>query len=424
MANGYKYFLKHMRDLSFSKVLSWLLILLIIVHPLAEIFNIYFFYLFVLGGGFLVCISLTLRHKIFPHFFSNIFAVSLLYFSFLVSSLWAVNTCGSIEYLTSFSFYYLMFVCFVYLFYTVDSIFAENFILFLPVLYFALNLVIIAKYGAVRGSTSSLGSYSNHMAGVVIGCLPFVVKKIVVKPRNLMAYFLVIVSIFDLAVSQSRSVYILSLICIPCCLAAFSGNIIVFLKRLFFAVLICIIGVLIGLQNKQFESAVGRLANTEIRTDLFMKESVSRVYDDFNKREAMYHAASKAIREYPMFGIGFGSFKVYAEENYGIEVIPHNVIMRVWLASGLFGLFIFVYIMARAVLNTLSNISFTSSRGEIINNLWYKSIMISLIILLGGGMARPLLKNPMFFLVLALAISQPVAIALPHNVDHNLSQKK
>lgn len=122
-------------------------------------------------------------------------------------------------------------------------------------------------------------------------------------------------------------------------------------------------------------------------------------------RYAIRQAELATIREYPIFGIGYGAFIEHSITEYGLGAThPHGLLTSIWTGAGIMGVSL---LTANAVL-ILRNYSQQIAHGVGHDPLWMAGCMIGLMSIGLAGMFNVVMYQPILYLLLGVGSSATV----------------
>lgn len=130
-------------------------------------------------------------------------------------------------------------------------------------------------------------------------------------------------------------------------------------------------------------------------------------------RYLMYVHTFDTLERNWFLGIGYGSFSMEMQKNFGFDKIVHNIVLRVWVGAGISGLVallaIVVFVLAKFIrlrrLETTARVVFSQVAAL---SFLFQFIM---------GLANPVLSRPFFFLSLGIFINSLSFIASEKRVS-------
>lgn len=385
---------------------------ILFIYPIAiltklKIYYIYSTFIFYV----LAIISFYIKRNLFYLTKKN--GLVILFFScFYLSSFWGIDIVNSL--LSSFwiTIYLLIYIIFCAAVVNTDAEKIGKVFLYLPIFFFFINIYVMIKYGDLRpldiAIHKEIGSYSNHMVGIVEICIPFIYYYKKKSNYKLIANVAFLITIFNILISQSRGGVLILATSIILTVLFYSRNISSFINILVYlllsVVIILAIMMNINFTKKKVIMLYERIINSNYKNVEIFNEEVLYIRDkNINVRTIQYQMGINTIRKYPIGGIGYGNFKHQMEKIYGIGVIPHNFIFTIWTGSGLLGLLLFFVIIVK-VFRNLWKQYFIYKKINPKYSFWYISTGIAFSLLLLHGLFRPLLNNPILYLVLALGL--------------------
>ncbi len=298
--------------------------------------------------------------------------------------------------------------------------FFEIMVISLPIVYGVLFIIIFLKYGSIRVTNMEmsevLGSFSGTAPAIVVVCLPYLISMILLRKKWLVSAASIIFVIFVIVASQSRGALLMTLVTLLLVPLLFGRDIAtkmrLLLKMLIVASLVVISTMIV------FDDTISIILNRSQDSQVYFvfdSDEPIRRETDYG-RAVMYFEGISVIKNYPSFGIGYGGLSPHIEGLYGFPMVSHNIIVTVWGEMGIAGLIIFILMIGSAVQRLILARKWTSHYSKS-DCYYYSASLVGLIILLLHGMTRPLLTNPMFYILLAIAFTVPVkgpAIARRH----------
>jgi O-antigen ligase len=124
--------------------------------------------------------------------------------------------------------------------------------------------------------------------------------------------------------------------------------------------------------------------------------------DISNGRSALYAVAWELFLENPLFGIGFGNFRIYGSQIIGSVTNVHNIYLQLLCELGIFGAIIIF--IAMALLLRCLYINFKKSKKRKNYSHSYFSLFMFVYILIVGLFDNPIFQDT-FWLLLFLIIA-------------------
>lgn len=418
---------KTVYKLSINKIFQFFILLIFVSYGIADLTKDYIFYLSILVSFliiFILMFSLHLNENVSLLVSKNT-PVFLLFFVLSASLLWGVDFYNSLHHLFYLYLYLSLYLIFCSAVLHVNQKGIECSFMYIPVFYFIVNIFVIVLYGGLRVSDHEahavVGSYSNHMVAIVEACFPYLIWRLFLKPKNIFIYIVLLLNILNVIMSGSRAGYlimILSFVIAPCVVV---GDIRKAIKS--FALMLAVILILFSLLslntklNYMMSGVIDRFSTDNLNYELFQQDILSRSEDGVTKRAIMYHAGLRVIQEYPVGGVGYHNFKSYVEDNYGVGVIAHNVVINVWSSAGVLGVVALSILLLAAFFRIKMAIRFFSD--DEIKRAWYRVVGVAFWLVIFHGLFRPLLYNPMFYFLLAIVMLAPVQKNNIRSTDFN-----
>ena len=122
-------------------------------------------------------------------------------------------------------------------------------------------------------------------------------------------------------------------------------------------------------------------------------------------RNKLYLESVELLKSHAFLGIGYSSLKSYLAEKYNFRGrTSHNVVLEVWLTSGIIGLSIFAIIIYKVFKNLIACSSYYKRSDKYISD-FYLTVLFSFLILLLHAQFRGLFGNLMFYIPLSIGLS-------------------
>jgi O-antigen ligase len=153
--------------------------------------------------------------------------------------------------------------------------------------------------------------------------------------------------------------------------------------------------------DKSFNIVVKRIIESSLLQNIVQLAPEKGTLD--YGRSVMYVTGVNAIKNNPITGIGFMGLSKKIEESYGFQMVSHNIIITAWGEMGILGLFSFLWITILAVyrLHKLRRHFLKVNRYEY---YFYSATIVSLFVAILHAQFRPQLSNPIFSIILGIAI--------------------
>ncbi|MDZ7372429.1 MAG: O-antigen ligase family protein [candidate division KSB1 bacterium] len=130
------------------------------------------------------------------------------------------------------------------------------------------------------------------------------------------------------------------------------------------------------------------------------REGSSRIF--------LYAAAIRMIKASPLWGVGYGGFQHLVNQYYPLPTgtvsgSPHNIYLDVWAETGILALLVFLALLATSIA------ALHRLRRELVSLSALESrlfaLELALLIFALAGLTTPLLLDPVFHVILGLALS-------------------
>lgn len=290
----------------------------------------------------------------------------------------------------------------------------ERLVVAIPYVYLGMFAYLLFNYGTVRpvdrSMSEEIGSVCNLGPGIVELCLPFLLfRAVCLRHTRLFEWGAIGAAIFITILSQSRGAYImfaLTLGLLGLVLQRTPGaraHVRFYWILVLLTCLVSVIVIVVG-YDKTIGIVLERIGQSQL-ISISLSEEPWQGESDFS-RALSYRAALELLRTHPFKGIGYGGFGPFFEDHFGRFSISHNLIVSVWGELGLPGLLIFGSILYMT-LSRLLRIWASHRIVEPEDFVFWCACLVSLVVALAHGMFRPVMDNPMFFVLLAVAMSAP-----------------
>jgi O-antigen ligase len=381
----------------FNKILLFCtpIVYLVAILTILKVFFIYLALLF-----YLTVLAYIINGKGLMPVIGNSYLLIALFALFGSSTFWSIYPDETIFKVGLHLFYVLFYLSMVYFFVSCDGrrimVFSFSMI---PIIFFVLNMILSLVVGNIRAENFSqgsvIGSYGNHMVAINEISIPIVAYGIITKLMDrkfLVASF--VLTMLNVLISQSRGgllIMVLSIFMVMVFLRLDRRSVLLYLSILLMLIFVGV-GVFSTMSffKKAMTHSVERVTETFIEDDIDTLRTLSFVF------------AVDTINEYPVLGIGFGAFSRAMEETYGLGIVPHNVIITLWTGAGIPALLLFALLILQVVVRGFKAIRAAPSQNDA---LWHKTILIAMFMVILHGLVRPLLDNPIFYMLLACALS-------------------
>ena len=394
-----------------------ILLILISLYPVGFLFKVHTFVWYPAIFCFLlICFLNTFKNgELLIKNINYSYSFYLIFCAFIFSSLWSI-----VPLWTLYRAVVLLF--FVGLFYFSNSLFIHNqrkwffqLVIYLPIIILICNVYIYLKFGSVRINSQamreSVSSFSNIGTAIVILCVPFIIYLFITNKLNkLKIYGCLLCAIVSIVFAQSRAGYLLFGLIILLFFVFLKKKIIrIILKHsiqigvisiLFFPIIISILSSNnISRYQEKFWYKIQTSSMFSPNAYVNPEEGIA----DY-ARIIMIHECFNIIMEKPLTGIGYEGFLTYTKKKLGYELFSHNIILTMWGEGGFFAMLFFMLSTVTAF-KRLSQYKKMFKKYNFDEYCFYTATTIALIIALIHSLIRPQLKNPMFYIVFAIALS-------------------
>lgn len=269
--------------------------------------------------------------------------------------------------------------------------------------------IIFYKYGSIRPDSKSMsevvGSLANVGPALVVLCIPYLLVFRSLAVKKSMLSIALGACVFVVLLSQSRGGFLMLAIVFPLTLYFLPESRSVRSAKTLkccFAGLIVAGAVFFFLGfDRTVIPVIERFEQSQLWGDNGLS-SATRGKSDY-RRTLMYVEGINALREEPLLGIGYGSLKLFIEDNNpGLKgIVSHNLIITAWGELGLPGLIVLLWLLV-SIINGLRKClanKYTNKREKRIA----AATLVAFLVVIIHAQFRPLLNNPMFPVLLAQA---------------------
>lgn len=287
----------------------------------------------------------------------------------------------------------------------------ENGFLILILAFSVVSLFLYLNFGAIRADSSIMkettGAFSNIAAAACLYSLAFLIPTKRSSKYFLIFSFTTISAIAIIIISESRSALLLSFLFFMVTITFMPGQrrqrgikvVSIFSTFIFgFAFLSYLLA-----GTELLTPVIERLLSSQLLGTGGFAEAVldpDKEADDY-KRTLMYAGGYDLIKNYWVFGAGFGVLKVSMESTFGVGAISHNWIITALGELGIIGI---GTMLAITIMVFRENFKIIANLHR---PLGFRILAFQLLIvyssLLLQGLSRPLFMNPLFSVVLGLA---------------------
>jgi O-antigen ligase len=316
----------------------------------------------------------------------------------------------------SISFVVFLIFCFTVVNASIEQL--MKFYIIVPIFLFVVNVILLLKFGTLRpgyfDAGKVIGSYTNHMVTMSLVSTSIVVYYFMQKKSNIINFFLVfLLCVFNVLISQSRGGVLILFIGIALIILLFRFNIRKKFKYLALTVisLAIVLSILLGVAHTRqlIFSFLERTTSSKIDPSKIFDEPFDQYDKDMSHRIIIFNLGFNTIKQNPVLGIGYGSFKRYMGDYFQRRgILPHNIIISIWTGSGLLGIFLFLGIIYKAFRNVFIRVKHFASVNPEYSG-WYIANGIALFLMLISALIRPVLGMPALFLPLAICLMDPPA---------------
>ena len=281
----------------------------------------------------------------------------------------------------------------------------QRLVLWVPGTLLLSAVMIFANFGTFRSSDVT-GSYSNHAASFAILCVPFLLALRIINGKRRFYYMLGLSAcVIIVFISLSRAALVLLGVSLLLSVFFVPGKLDVRVSRLlkWLSMVLGVGGILVLLLG--YDETVGRVIERITSSQVFDLRNLlyaDETLDDF-WRAAMYSSGIAAIKEYPIWGIGYGGLIRFMELEYGYGLVSHNLVITYWGEMGLVGFAALVWFLWRIFFMQISML-----RDQVLGR--YEAFLIAAVssastIALVHSFFRPIESNYMFPVVLGVLFS-------------------
>ncbi|MDN5938938.1 MAG: O-antigen ligase family protein [Salinisphaera sp.] len=349
-------------------------------------------------------------------------AITLFVVSMLLSVAWgAVVTLASASMeVGALCFYFIVLCLLVALTNRSGLAWFKAFLVTVPLVGFAGTVVVYAVFGgfeaaqAWSGSAAFLGDNPFDVSdGITIGtcsavCIPFLFSESVAS-RSFVG------------LRRRSAMFLLGVACLNCTLSASRGAV------LSVAVAALAFLVLVGLRGKIPKPvanavALGVMGLILVGFALYQIPAVTREADEVAgeivssallgsgqvdlSRVLLFEATWRAIKQYPLTGLGFGGMRDYYESLHGYPKMSHSIVTTAWAEGGVLGaisLLVAIFWLFRT-----TALALRGNRADSARYLFFCALCSSLIATLLQAGFTPLRSKPVFWVLLALLCTRMV----------------
>lgn len=278
----------------------------------------------------------------------------------------------------------------------------------LPYICLGAFMAVLALFGSIRVASptqaDAVGSFSNLAPALALLCLPFLIYLFRGGGGSRLAVGGSMVSVIAVTLlSQSRGAYLMLGVTLVLIVLLFGRGVNVkaasAIKLLFVAGFALLIIVVAG----GYENTFGAVAERFQASQILDLDSTATAGEADYSRQAMYLGGIETIRDEPLTGIGYGGLAERMNDAYGFRLASHNLILTAWGEMGLLGLLLFIWLTSA----TVSRAWESRRQSE-----FYRAALVAVIVALLHAQIRPQLENPMFWVVLAVALAAPIRLRL------------
>lgn len=275
-----------------------------------------------------------------------------------------------------------------------------------------LFVILMWMFGTVRAGdlyelSTVLRSLSDAGAAAVILAIPYLAWALMARVGSRSINYAALISaIIVVLLSQSRAAYALLLL-FALLMVFWSPREFVKMRWRMLGGILVIVGIAatalsLGDRIDVVKGVADRFFNSSVATVL-LGDSPESGEPDYG-RAVMYVEGFRAISERPFLGLGFGGLAHQVEKEYGFPMESHNFFLTAWGEMGVPGLALFLWLIYAAIFRVRKarDEQRGANRSEF---LFWSATLMSLIAGFLHAQFRPQLSNPMFFVVLALALS-------------------
>ncbi len=265
---------------------------------------------------------------------------------------------------------------------------------YVPWVVAATFVYLLARFGALRpfdeDSIAQIGATANICGQWLVMSLPFIYW--LIRRGDKRRYIELSLTLFLIAVAQSRTAYVLVLFLVVAEAYVYGKNLRHFLmESVKFAVILVLL----------VASAWFLPATRPLVTDGFQRVALTNSDDETGydiERQAMLLVGWEAFTERPWLGIGYHNLGERIGEVFSREIESHNILLTLIAECGWPALILFCLLIGEFFRRT----SWARAHRAIESRGFYAACQISLIAGLLTGMAFPLLELPVFYVVLGI----------------------
>jgi hypothetical protein len=270
-----------------------------------------------------------------------------------------------------------------------------------------LFLYLLTEYGTVRavGNDSPLNSFSNEGAAQLVICLAYIVHGYITRRHARMFHLLAgAITTMGVIISESRGAYLgVGFLAVGAVLFS-KGN----KRRLLNAMLISAAlaaTLAIATAGSETQSMIsyvtGRIQDSKL---LSFATSGGRAGKDDTLRVEMYGLGTSIFLKHPYLGVGYYAFGSLFQEQTGKYEISHSLAVTAFAELGLLGAAVIIWLIVASIRLSYLAVRRAASR---VDSSFSRATLLALSVALIEAQFRPQFDNPLFFIVLALAFSQP-----------------
>jgi O-Antigen ligase len=265
---------------------------------------------------------------------------------------------------------------------------------YVPWIVAATFVYLLARFGALRpfdeDSSAEIGATANICGQWLVMSLPFIYW--LIRRGDRRRYIELCLTLFLIAVAQSRTAYVLALFLLAAEAYVYAKNFRHFLMEgAKFAVILVLL----------VASAWVLPTTRPLVADGFQRVALTQNDDETDydiERRAMLLVGWEAFTERPWLGIGYHNLGERIGEVFSREIESHNILLTLIAECGWPALILFCLLIGEFFKRT----GWAKAHLPIESSGFYAACQISLITGLVTGMTFPLLELPLFYVVLGL----------------------
>lgn len=277
---------------------------------------------------------------------------------------------------------------------------------------------ILISFGEIKYSEAvveDIGFFSPTSMAMIVGYYPFYIYMLVTRKHNFLITAIIAVTLpILMLVAGNRSAFILLGLGSVFCFLGMARNKVSSLKYLAIAtVLFAGMASLAYMTIPAAKTSMRFVLERSFHSSLLDVETpTANVGKLLNKQKnlpdrdriLLLLLAYEIVREHPLSGIGFHGTKNFMESRFGYGRISHNIIVTAWAEGGLISLLAFLFLTIVCYSRILKSRKLVKKVNRD-DYLFLSAALISLTLMLLHAMFQPQEFNPIFLLVIALALS-------------------